>query len=296
MYIITGATGNTGRPIAEGLLKAGKSVTVIGRNAGKLQPLVDQGAKAAIGDLDDVGFLTEIFRGATAVYALIPPNATAPDFRAYQNKIGNAIVEAVAQGGVHHVVTLSSFGAHSPESGVVAGLYDFENAFEKLTDVNVLHLRAGFFMQNLFGSIGIIRGMGINGGFPINGDIKMPIVHTNDIAEVAVKHLLALDFSKQTHTYVAGQRDLTMIEATQIIGAAIGKPDLPWVTFPYDQAKGGMVQNGFSESLADAYVQFGKATNTGIMYGDYVRQPEHTTPTSLESFVNQEFVSAYRNS
>lgn len=296
MYVITGATGNTGKPIAESLLKAGKSVTVVGRSAEKLQFLADQGAKAAVGSLADAAFLTETFRGATAVYAMIPPESSAPDFRAYQNKIGNAIVEAAAQSGVHHMVTLSSFGAHSPESGVVAGLYDFENAFKKLSGVNVLHLRAGFFMQNFFGSLGIIKGMGINGGFPINGDIKMPIVHTNDIADVAVKHLLALDFSGQTHTYVAGERDLTMIEATEIIGQAIGKPNLAWVTFPYDQAKGGMMQNGFSESLADAYVQFGKATNAGIMYDGYVRQPEHTTPTSLETFVNQAFVPAYQHS
>ncbi|MCU0352846.1 MAG: NmrA family NAD(P)-binding protein [Cytophagales bacterium] len=294
MYVITGATGNTGKRIVENLLKAGEPVTAVGRSAEKLQPLADRGAKTAVGDLNDAAFLTETFRGATAVYAMIPPNAAAPDFRAYQNEIGLAIIEAAKNSGVQSVVTLSSFGAHSPQTGVVAGLYDFETNFKKVAEANVLHLRAGFFMQNFFGNIGLIKGMGINGGFPINGDVKMPMVHTDDIADVATEHLLKRDFSGQTYLYLANA-DLTMVEATQILGNAIEKPDLQWVTFPYDQAKGGMMQMGFSESLADAYIQFGRATNEGIMYIGYERQPEHKTSTSLATFAEREFAAAFQH-
>jgi len=294
MYVITGATGNTGSRITEKLLAAGEAVTAISRSEEKLKPLIEKGAKPGVGSLEDEAFLTETFKGAKAIYALIPPNFGASDFRAYQNRVGHALVEAIRQSGVKNVVTLSSVGAHSPETGVVAGLYDFEQELSKLQDVNVLNLRAGFFMQNFYGNIGIIKNMGIHGGFPINGDVKMAMVHTHDIADAAAEHLLKLDFNGQSHQYVAGQRDLSMEEATEVLGKAIGKPDLNWVTFSYEDAKQGMTQNGLSESLADQYVKFSRSVNEGILDEDYERKPEYTTPTSIEDFA-KEFAAAYQH-
>jgi len=294
MYVITGASGHTGERAALQLLEAGKEVVVIGRSAERLAGLVAKGARAAIGDLSDAAFLTQTFKGATGVYALIPPNSGAADFRAYQKSIGSAIATAVKEAGVPYVVTLSSIGAHSPETGVVGGLYDFEQKLAaEAPNANVLHLRAGFFMQNFLGNIGLIKGMGINGGFPVNADIKTPIVHTNDIGDAVANHLLALDFKGHSHTYVAGAADLTMAEATAILGEAIGKPELPWVTFSYEDAYNGMVQAGFGASIAEGYVQFSRATNEGILLSEYARKAEYTTPTTLEAFAKAEFAPAF---
>ncbi len=296
MYVITGASGHTGERAALKLLEAGKEVVVIGRSAERLAKLVEKGARAAIGDLSDAAFLTETFKGATAVYAMIPPNFGAPDFRAYQNAIGEAITTAVREAAVPYVVVLSSIGADNPDSGVVGGLYDFEQQLAKgAPDANVLHLRAGFFMQNFFGNIGLIKGMGIHGGFPIQGDLKMPVVHANDIGDVAARRLLALDFKGHSHTYVAGAKDLTFEEATTILGNAIGKPELNWVTFSYDDAYAGMVQAGFGASLAEGYINFSRAANDNGLIGDYERKPEYTTPTTLEQFAKAEFAPAFAN-
>lgn len=295
MYVITGATGNTGKYIAEHLLAAGKQVTVISRSADHLKSLTDKGATAAIGSIEDADFLTKTFTGATAVYAMIPPNFVVEDFANYQARATQALVTAVKNSGVKNVITLSSVGAHSDQTGVVAGLYKLEQALNAIPDLNVLHLRAGFFMQNFFGNIGLIKGMNINGGFPINSDLKMPIVHTNDIGATAVKHLLALDFKGKSHTYVAGSRDLTLAEATTALGQAIGKPDLAWVTFSYEQAAQGMAQMGMQKGLIEGYVQFGKAVNGGILLADYQRKEEYTTSTSIEDFA-KEFAYAYQNS
>lgn len=294
MYVITGASGHTGARAAQQLLAAGKEVVVVGRSADRLAGLVSQGAKAAIGDLSDASFLAQTFRGATAVYALIPPNFGATDFRAYQHQVGQAISQAIREAAVPYVVTLSSIGAHSPDTGVVAGLYDFEQRLAaEAPQANILHLRAGFFMQNFLGNIGLIKGMGINGGFPIEADMKMPLVHTNDIGDVAAARLLALDFEGHSHTYVAGAEDLSMNEATRILGQAIGNPELPWVTFSYEDALNGMIQAGFTPSLAEAYVAFSRATNDHILTGDYQRKPEYTTPTSLAQFAQTEFAPAF---
>jgi uncharacterized protein YbjT (DUF2867 family) len=293
MYIITGASGNTGKRIAEQLLAAGKAVTVIGRNAEHLSSLVAKGAKAAIGNLDDINFLTETFKGATAVYALIPPNFATTDFTGYQVTVGNALATAIEQAKVPNVVVLSSIGAHlSEKSGVILGLHLFEEKLKTIAGLNILALRPGFFMQNFFANIGLIKGMGIHGGFPVNGDIKFAMIHTNDIADYAAKRLLALDFKGYSYQNLTGERELSLIEATQVIGNAIGKPDLQWVTFSYEDAKNGMINAGLTESLANAYVEFSKGLNEGLMAEDFRKNPGLLTATSIEAFA-KEFSMVY---
>src|SRR6266403_4792123 len=99
MYVITGATGNTGNVIVKTLLAAGKPVRAVGRNADRLAPLVSAGAEAFVCDLTDKAGLTAAFSGARAIYAMIPPNMTSQDYRADQNQIAEAIASAVEQAG-----------------------------------------------------------------------------------------------------------------------------------------------------------------------------------------------------
>jgi uncharacterized protein YbjT (DUF2867 family) len=81
-YVITGAAGHISKPLAEKLLKAGHNVTVIGRNAENINSLIDMGAKAAIGSVQDVEFLKKAFAGADAVYTMSPPNYNTNDMKA----------------------------------------------------------------------------------------------------------------------------------------------------------------------------------------------------------------------
>jgi uncharacterized protein YbjT (DUF2867 family) len=285
MYAITGATGNTGKAIATALLNAGKKVRAIGRDAKKLEELTTKGAEAAVGNLDDVAFLKKAFTGVTAVYAMVPPNFTAPNFRAYQNSIADAMAEAVKATGVKYVVTLSSVGAHLTEkAGVVQGLHDMEQKFNRISGLNVLQLRPSYFMENLLGQIGVIKGMGITGS-AVKGDLSFAMVATKDVAELATKRLLALDFSDSAVQYILGPHNVTFKEVTTILGEAIGKPELNYVQFPYDQAKKGMMDAmGLSENVADAYNEFVKGMNEGTVFADMKRNAESTTPTSIEEF------------
>lgn len=293
MYVITGATGNTGSLIAEALLAAGKPVTVVGRSAEKLAPFVAKGAVAAIGDLEDAAFLTQTFMGATAVYALIPPKWDVTDWRAYQRSVSRAFTEALRATGVKYAVVLSSNGAQLPSgAGPVTGLYEFETMLKTINGLNIKSLRAGYFMQNLFGVIGMIKGMGAF-GYSLRNDVKTPIVHTRDIAAEAIKQLLALDFSGFSHVFVPGAADLSMDEVAAILGAAIGKPELRYLTFSYADAKAGMMQSGIPETIADGYNELFDALNQGTYLNDYTRTPENTTATSLEWFAQNEFAPAF---
>lgn len=293
MYVITGATGHTGHHIAEGLLAAGQSVRVIGRSAERLQALTALGAEPALGDLADPAFLTRAFAGARAVYLVIPPKWDVTDWRAFQRSLIASFTAALTANKVEKAVVLSSVGAHMLEgAGPVSGLAELEKALEKVPGLDVLNLRAGFFMENFLGNIGMIKGMGIF-GYSLHPDVKMPMVHTRDIAQVALRHLLSLDFKGHSHVFVSGPADLTMPEAASVLGQAIGKPDLAFVSFPPADAKAGMMQSGFPETVADGYVELFQALNGGEYLAGHVRNAENTTPTTLAWFAETEFKPAF---
>ena len=186
MYVITGATGNTGSVIAEGLLAQGEKVRVIGRSAEKLERFVQQGAEPFIGAVEDATAMTRAFTGARAVYLIIPPSMTSADYRAEQERISDAYAAAVDNAGVQYAVTLSSIGADKPDkTGQVVGLHNLEQKLNRSARLNVLHLRAGYFMENLLMQAGVIQMMGVMGG-RLRADLRIPLIATRDIGVYAV--------------------------------------------------------------------------------------------------------------
>jgi len=295
MYVIMGATGNIGSKLSNIMLDKGEKIKVIGRSAERLKPFEDQGAEAAVGDVSDVKFLTNVFKGADAVVALIPPAFTSNDFRGYYNEIGANIVRSIQESGVKHALFLSSHGAHLPEkTGPIKGLYDVEQKLNKLDDVNILYLRPTYFMENLLASIGMIKNMGINGS-AIKGDVKFAMIATKDIASVAAEHLLRKDFSGKTVHELLGERDISMAEVTKVFGEKIGKPDLEYVQFSAEDEKKGMMDFGLSDDASDQMVELSQAINDGIIAVDQPRTAENTTDTSIEEFADL-FAQVYENS
>jgi len=295
MYVIMVATGNIGSKLANILLDKGEKVKVIGRSAERLKPFVDHGAEAAVGDVSDVEFLTNVFKGADAVFALIPPNYTTDNFRGFYNEIGANIVKAIQDSGVKHVLFLSSRGAHLAENtGVVKGLHDVEQQLNKLDGVNILHLRPTYFMENLLANIGMIKNLGINGG-EIRGDVKFAMIATKDIAPVAADHLIKRDFSGHTVHELLGERDVSMNEVTKVFGEKIGKPDLEYVQFSAEDAKKGMMDFGMSADVSDQLLELGQAINDGLMAVKQPRTAENTTGTSIEEFADF-FAQVYESS
>ncbi len=284
MYVITGATGNTGKVIAEKLLAQGKKVRVIGRSDARLKPLVAQGAEAFVGDVEEAGAMTRAFTGAQAVYMLIPPNYTGENMRGYQNRVGEVYAEATVNARVPYIVNLSSVGAHlSEKAGPINGLHDHEQRLNKLNGVQILHLRPTSFMENLFGNIGLIKKMGIH-GTPLRGDLSITMIATKDIAAEAAERLLRLDFSGKSVKELLGERDLTMAEVTRILGKAIGKPELPYVQFPYDDAEKAIIGIGFSPDVARNFIEMYRSMNEGVIRPTEKRSAKNTTPTSIEQF------------
>ena len=291
MYAVTGATGNTGRVIVEILLAAGKPVRAIGRSAERLQPLVDKGAEPIVGSLDDARTVAKAFKDAQAVYAMIPPTFAAPSFRAYQDRIGEVLAGALREMRVPNVVHLSSIGAdQATGAGPVSGLYAQEQRLSALPAANVLHLRPGFFMENLWAFADMLRQ-----GFlasPLRPDLPYPWIATRDVGQVAADELLQLGFRGKQVRELHGQRDIGLQEAARVVGAALGK-EIPVQHVSYDQAEQYLVQAGLPQDLASLYVEMNRAMNEGRMQPLERRSTRTTTPTSIETFV-QGFAAALR--
>lgn len=284
MYAITGATGNIGSKIADILLARGEKVRVIGRSASKLQRFVAQGAEAAVGDLKDGSFVSGAFTGVSAVFAMIPPEYSARDFRAYQNEIGENLAAAIVTSGVRHVVNLSSQGADLSEgTGPILGLHDQEERLNGLSGVNVLHIRPTYFMENLLMNIPLINQMGIAGS-AVRGDQQFAMIATRDIAAYVAERLVRRDFAGKTVHDLLGQRDLSLNEATSVIGRAIGMPDLKYVQFSYEDAANGLMEMGIGKDASRLFIEMSTALNDGLFAVNRARTRDNTTPTSIEEF------------
>jgi uncharacterized protein YbjT (DUF2867 family) len=294
MNVAMGASGNTGKIVAEKLLAAGKKVRVIGRHADRLKTLTQRGAEPAIADASDIAGLTKAFAGATAVYAMIPPNISAPDVSAYSQRVSDAIVSAIRTNGITHAVVLSSTGADKTEkTGPVVGLHNLEKKLEAVAGLNALFLRAGYFMENLLPQAGIIRSFGNMAG-PLKAELTLRMIATRDIGAFAAEALLKLNFSVKRSRELDGPHDVAYAGIARIIGEAIGKPDLKYLHLPAAQLKPVLVQMGMSQNMADLLLEMSDALNSGYMRALEPRSAENSTSTTLETFVAEVFVPAYR--
>ena len=157
MCVILGASGNTGSIIANFLLSKGNKVGVVGRDSGRLQRFVDKGAEAFTANLSDAAALTKAFSGARAAYLMLPPAKS----REEQERDSDGIAMAVKESGLRYAVHLSSYGAQIAEgAGPVSGLHSSEQKLNAIEGLNVLHLRAAYFMENNLAAISMIHGTG----------------------------------------------------------------------------------------------------------------------------------------
>jgi uncharacterized protein YbjT (DUF2867 family) len=295
MITVMGATGNTGRKIAESLLAAGVPVRALGRSKAKLAELAALGAEIRVGDTSDTAFLADAFRGADAAYTLLPTDQRAPDYPGRQDVEGRAIVHAVRASGVRRVVALSSVGTDQPEgTGVILGLRRQELRLRTTPDIDLYLLRPVSFFENFFGQLDTIRHDGVVAD-SVEADLAIPMVGSRDIAAAAVQALAGPAWSGIVIRELIGPRDLSYREATRILGERIGRPDLQYVQLPYEDMAAVLAQAGLSESFAEQYVGMTRAFNEATVQPRHGRTPENTTPTTFEAFAD-EFASAWRAS
>ena len=285
-YTVIGASGRIGRRIVERLVRAGHSVRAVGRNRERLDALVARGAEPVVADVENVTQMTRALEGARCAYTMVPPNRVTLDYYA---RVGTTIAESLRQTGVSHVVNLSGLGGHLAKNvGQISDFYALEQALNDVQGLNVLHLRAGFFMENLYRTIDEIRKYGVMSGL-LRPDLAVPQIATRDIATVAADAMLRQDFGGAVTRELLGERDLDMREAARIVGEAIGKSELQYVQTPIERAERELLEGGSELTMVRHRLQMYIGFNDGSIRWLEERSAENTTSTSIETFAAEEF-------
>ena len=290
-YTVIGASGRIGRRIVEQLLRSGHSVRAVGRNRERLVDLFARAAEPLVADVGNVTQMTRALEGARCAYTMVPPNRVTLD---YYGRIGAIIAEGLRQTGVSHVVNLSGVGAHlAKHVGQVSDFHALEQALNDVQGLSVLHLRAGFFMENLYRTIDGIRKDGVMSGL-LRPDLAIPQIATRDIATVAANAMLCRDFGGVVTRELLGERDLDMRETARIVGKAIGRSELQYVQTPIERAERKLLEGGSEVTMVRHRLQMYIGFNDGSIRWLEERSAENTTPTSIETFVAEEFAPRFQ--
>lgn len=291
--VITGSLGHISKPLVTDLIAKGHSVTVISSKAEKQADIVALGATPAIGAIQDVTFLSNTFNGADAVYLMEPPASyfeKNPDPKSSWLYIADCYAQAVKISGVKNLIHLSSVGAHTTEGvGMLSTHHKVENILRDLPQVvSIKFMRPVGFYYNMYGFLQSIKSQGVivqNYG----GDVKEPWVSPIDIAAVIVEEF-EKPFSGRTVRYIASD-EVSPNEVAQILGEAIGKPDLKWISIPSDQFLEGLLSAGFNPNTAKGLVEM----NTGRvqnLYDDYNSHKPELGSVKMKDFA-KEFAFVY---
>jgi uncharacterized protein YbjT (DUF2867 family) len=291
--VVIGATGKVGSKVSNLLLEQGYTPVLIARNAEKLKPFKEKGAKVAAFSVEDVDQLTKTLKGADAVLTMIASNATAENFVDEQRKQLHAQVEAIKNAGIKHVVNLSSVGCHvTTGNGVIQGLAEMELLLNELQDVHVIHLRPSFFMENTLYALDLIRHKGIY-GLPVRGTVAFPMVATKDVATVILEKLTQCNFTGHTVFPILGPKDYTLEEITNELGSAIGK-QIPYIQFPLSDFVAGVAAAGGSKDYAEKFGELMNATDKGLL-NYHTRTAESTTATGFAEYASNVFAPIFNH-
>jgi NAD(P)H dehydrogenase (quinone) len=302
--IVTGSLGNISKPLTEILIAQGHAVTVVSSDPNKQVAIENLGAIPAIGSISDVDFLTSTFKGADAVYAMIPLSFTEPDLGVYMRRTAQNYARALKAVRTKRIVLMSGWAAD-----LIKG-ENVEDEFNGL-DTSVTIMRPGSFYSNFYQSIDLIKGKGFIGKFltlrysglwalltgktgllmgNYGGEDRIVFVSPKDIADAVAEELLSIPEEK-TIRYV-GSEEMTCNEAARIIGTAVGKPWLKWVLLSDKEMLQGLKMVKVPEKLAETLVEMQAAMHNGKPLENFHRNQPKMGKVKLVEFA-KEFTSAY---
>ncbi|MEU6819058.1 NAD(P)H-binding protein [Streptomyces atriruber] len=228
MIVVTGATGNVGRPLTQALAEAGEQVTVVSRHAAA----VPDGVRHVAADLADPAGLAPALDGAKALFLLLSGDLHALDARPTD------LIDLAVAAGVRRVVLLSSQGVATRPLGatrvVMRGLEDALRA----SGLEWAVLRPGGFASNALAWAESVRTQRtVSSPF---GDVGVPVVDPADIAEVAAACLLDARHTGGVFE-LTGPEVITPRQQAEAVAAALGSP-VRFHELTRDEAKAAMIR------------------------------------------------------
>jgi uncharacterized protein YbjT (DUF2867 family) len=258
MYIVAGATGNTGSVVAETLLQQGKPVTVIARSHEKGQPWKAKGAKIAVGSFEQPETITAALKNGDGAYLLIPPaSGVAQESR---EGIVRSLAQAVEKSGVKHVVILSSIGAQHPSgTGPIVSAYITESALSPVAK-NLTIIRAAYFFENWAPVLPAAQNSGVLPTF-LTTDRRIPMVATRDIGLTAADALLNPAQGRRI-IELAGPQDYSPDDIASALSSLLNR-EVRVQHLPLSAAVETFKGMGFPEDVARVFEEMYAAINSG---------------------------------
>src|SRR6202451_4243982 len=210
-HLITGATGDVGSRVVEGLLKRNIRPRVLVRSAAKARSLFGERVDVFVGDLSEPASMRDALKGAVTIYLVnVGPEIPRRD--------ESAAVLAKEEG-VTRIIKLSSLDV---EHGLAIGAWHEKGeAAIRATGVPYTFVRPTGFMSNLLAWAHSIKTEKIVKSSTADG--RRPFIHSEDIAAVSVEALVSASYVGQSLS-ITGPDSLTFGEATAMIAEAIGEP------------------------------------------------------------------------
>ncbi len=262
MFVVVGATGNTGSAVADTLLSRKQPVRIVVRSADKGAAWKAKGAEIAVASLDDVPALTKAFQGANGVYLLVPPNYGAQAWLMDQRARMDRATEAVQKSGVLHVMFLSSIGGHIAEgTGPIRAARYGEQVLARAVK-NLTILRPCYFMDNWAPVLGAAKGQGVLPTF-IAPQAMVPMISTRDIGRMGAEQLIAGGKGKQI-VELAGPEEYSPDQVAATLGQILGKP-VTAQHAPLNAVVPTFKSFGFSDEAAKLFEEMYTSFSTGAI-------------------------------
>ncbi|MFJ9085968.1 SDR family oxidoreductase [Streptomyces sp. NPDC102384] len=236
MIVVTGATGNIGRPLTQALAEAGEQVTAVSRNAvqasAQASAATPDGVRHVAADLAEPAGLAPALDGAKALFLLLSGDLHSPEARPAD------IIDLAVANGVRRVVLLSSQGVSTRPLGPTrVAMRALEDSLRE-SGLDWAVLRPGGFASNALAWAESVRTQGTVAA-PF-GDVGVPVVDPADIAEVAAACLLDDRHSGGVYE-LTGPEVITPREQAAAIAAALGSP-VRFQELTRDEAKAAMTR------------------------------------------------------
>lgn len=287
--VVACATGRIGARLTETLLGAGHQVTAMSRGGPALDALVKKGARPFLGSFDaGTGDLHKVFQEADAAFLMVKTDWN--NIHGHYPAVARRFVDALRGSPVKLAVNLTAIGSDvAGTTGHFACFNQLEQALDPLDHLDQVHLRAGWFMENLLAWTHAVARHG-RIGWSLNPEVKLPWVATADIAALAAHELMQPTGQRRVVREV-GSEDLTMPEVAAIIGREVGRP----VQYHFVDRQRKDVQAAFLQRAGtmERWVDHNQtldALNDGRVRFHGVRP---ALPTAMQAFVRETWKPRY---
>lgn len=287
--VVACSTGRIGARLTATLLEAGHEVIALSRGGPALDALVRKGARPFLGSFDTgAGELDKVFQDADAAFLMVKTDWN--NIHGHYPRVARRFVDALRHSPVKLAVNLTAIGSDvAGTTGHFECFHHLEQTLNQLDHLDQVHLRAGWFMENLLAWTHAVARYG-RIGWSLNPEVKLPWVATADIAGLAAQELTRPSGKRRVIREV-GSEDLTMPDVASIIGREIGRP----VQYRFVDRTRKEVQAAYLEraGTVERWIDHNQtidALNDGRVRFHGERSP---LPTSMEGFIRDVWKPQY---